>query len=235
MQAITDFALGLAASPWLYLIVLALVIIDGFFPPVPSESVIIAVAAIGVSTGVPNVWLIVLIAAIGAAIGDNIAYAIGRKLGVDRFAWMRRPRVAAGIARAGRGMKRSPAALIMTARYVPIGRIAVNMTAGATRFSWTRFWPLTLVGGLMWSAYSTLIGVAAGRWLHTHPLLAAVVGIAAAIAIGVVIDRVMLTVTRRRAAARDATAPNAAEARIAEPAASYPASTRTGTSASPSE
>lgn len=201
MQAITDLALGLAASPWLYLIVLALVIIDGFFPPVPSESVVIAVAAIGVSTGVPNVWLIVLIAAVGAAVGDNIAYAIGRKLGVDRFGWMRRPRIAAGIARAGRGMQRSPAALIMTARYVPIGRIAVNMTAGATRFSWARFWPLTLIGGLMWSGYSVLIGIAAGHWLHTHPLLAAVVGIAFAIVIGVLIDRVMLAVTRRRAAA----------------------------------
>jgi len=213
MQAITDIVLGLAASPWLYLIVLALVIVDGFFPPVPSESVIIAVAAIGISAGVPNVWLIVAIAAIGAAVGDNIAYAIGRRLGIDRFGWMRRPRIAAAIAHAGRGIERSPAALILTARYVPIGRIAVNMTAGATGFRWRRFWPLSLVGGALWAAYSVLIGIAAGHWLHAHPLLAALVGIGIAIVIGVLIDRVTVAISRRRASARDADAPDARKLR----------------------
>jgi len=213
MQAITDIVLSLATSPLLYLIVFALVVIDGFFPPVPSESLVIAVAAIGVSTGIPNVWLIVAIAAIGAAAGDNIAYAVGHRLGVERFAWMRRPRIAAAIARAGTGIERSPAALILTARYVPIGRVAVNMTAGATRFRWARFWPLSLVGGAMWSGYSVLIGIAAGHWLHAHPLLGALVGIVIAIAIGVLIDRVTVAISRRRASAREAHAPEATNLR----------------------
>jgi membrane-associated protein len=217
VQQLTDIALALASSPLLYLVVLALVIIDGFFPPVPSESVIIAVAAIAVSHGAPNIWLIAVVAALGAAVGDNIAYALGRGLGVDRFAWMRRPRVAAGIARAGRGLQRSPAALVLTARYVPIGRIAVNMTAGATGFRWARFWPLTAVGAALWSAYSVLIGIAAGHWLHAHPLPAALLGVGIAIALGIAIDRVTLAVSRRRDAARSADAHEARKLRDSPP------------------
>lgn len=217
MQWITDAVMSVTASPWLYLIVLALVIIDGFFPPVPSESVVVMVSAIGIASGTPNAWLIGVVAAVGAAVGDNIAYAIGRKLGTDRFGWLRRPRVQAAIARAGRGLSRSPAALILTARYVPIGRIAVNMTAGATRLKWQTFWPLTLVAGAMWAAYSVLIGVFAGRWLHAHPLLAALVGIAIAIALGVVIDRVTVWIVRRRAATREESAPHATKLQTARP------------------
>jgi membrane protein DedA with SNARE-associated domain len=209
MDAVTDFVLGLVSSPFIYLVVFALVVIDGFFPPVPSESVIVVVASLAVSSGAPNLWLILGIAAVGAAVGDNIAFWIGSRIGTERFAWMRRPRVRRGIERATRGLDRSAAALILTARYIPVGRIAVNMTAGATGFRWRRFWPLTVAAGIMWAIYSVVIGVASGAWLHDHPLIAAVVGIAIAIAIGFAIDRITIAVLRRRRArsarAQDAT------------------------------
>ncbi len=88
------------ASPWLYLVLFAVTIIDGFFPPIPSETVLVAAAAVTASTGEGNLLLLGAVAAIGAAIGDNIAFLIGRGLGTTRFAWMRRPRVAAAFAHA---------------------------------------------------------------------------------------------------------------------------------------
>ncbi|MGV2904131.1 DedA family protein, partial [Microbacterium sp. AGC62] len=33
------------ASPWLYLVLFTVTVIDGFFPPVPSETVLVAAAA----------------------------------------------------------------------------------------------------------------------------------------------------------------------------------------------
>ncbi|WP_418608443.1 hypothetical protein [Georgenia sp. SUBG003] len=54
MQAVEEFVLGLAGSPWILLAVTVLATIDGFFPPVPSESIVIAVAALSVSGDAPE-------------------------------------------------------------------------------------------------------------------------------------------------------------------------------------
>ncbi|AWB87330.1 DedA family protein [Mycetocola zhujimingii] len=206
MDFLTDALLSTATSPWVYAIVFAVVVIDGFFPPVPSETVVVAAAAIGVSAGAPNPVLIILVAAIGAALGDNIAYLLGRIVGTDRFAWMRHPRTVRAFDWAAHGIRSRPAALILTARYIPIGRIAVNMTAGATGFPHRRFWPLTVLAGVSWAAYSVLIGLLAGHWVKDQPLLGALIGIVIAIALGFLIDRVSSAVARRRTAAHQSTA-----------------------------
>ena len=85
MEQISDFLLTAVSSPWAYLVVFAIVVVDGFFPPVPSESIVVVAAAIGVSTGSPNPVVIVLLAAVGAAVGDNVAYWIGRRIDTTRF------------------------------------------------------------------------------------------------------------------------------------------------------
>jgi len=202
VDVVTDLVLGAVASPWVYVLLLALVVIDGFFPPVPSETSIVAVAAIGVSSGTPNAWLVILVATVGAAIGDNISYAVGRRVGSHRFAWMRGPRVSAAIDRAAHGLKHRATILILTARYVPVGRVAVNMTAGATQFPWRTFWPLTLVGGACWALYSVAVGLMAGHWARQQPLLAALIGIVIAVVLGIVLDQVISAVHRRRAGRR---------------------------------
>jgi membrane protein DedA with SNARE-associated domain len=176
----------------------ALVVIDGFFPPVPSETVVVASAAIGAATGSPNPLIIGAIAAVAAAIGDTIAFLVGQSIGTDRFAWMRRPRVVRMLDWARRGLDRRAIFLILTARYVPVGRIAVNMTAGATRFPLRRFIPLAVLAGACWSAYSIGIGLLAGSWAHEHPLIGAGVGIVIAISLGFVVEVTSSLVSRRR-------------------------------------
>jgi len=198
MDLISDFLLTAVGSPWVYLVVFAIVVIDGFFPPVPSESIVVVAAAIGVSTGTPNPVVIVILAAIGAALGDNIAYWLGSRIGSTRFRWMRHPRTAAAFARAGRGLASRPASLLLVARYIPVGRVAINMTAGATGFAHRRFWPLTLLGGACWATYSVVIGIVAGHWVKDQPLLGAAIGVGVALILGVVIDRVTTVVARRR-------------------------------------
>lgn len=188
------------ASPWLYLVLFAVTVIDGFFPPVPSETVLVAAAAVAASTGDGNLLLLGAVAAIGAAIGDNIAFVIGRGLGTTRFAWMRRPRVAATFAYAQQALDRRSATLILGARYIPVGRVAVNMSAGALRFPWRRFLPLSLVAGLSWSIFSLAIGLLAGAWIKDQPLLSAGLGIVIALLIGFTIDRIAAA-RRRRAPA----------------------------------
>lgn len=185
------------ASPWLYLVLFAVTVIDGFFPPVPSETVLVAAAAVAASTGNGNLLLLGLVAAVGAAIGDNLAFLIGRKVGTTRFGWMRRPRIAAAFAYAQRALDRRSATLILGARYIPVGRVAVNMSAGALGFPWRRFVPLSLIAGASWSVFSLAIGLLAGAWIKDQPLLSAGLGIGVALVIGVVIDRIAAARRRR--------------------------------------
>lgn len=219
MDIINDLILQAAASPWLYLVMFAVAIIDGFFPPVPSETVLVAAAAVAASTGETNLPLLISVAAIGAMIGDNIAYAIGRSVGTTRFAWMRRPRVAAVFGRAQRTLMSNGAPLILGARYIPVGRVAVNMSAGALGYSWRKFLPLSAVSALSWAIYSAVIGILAGQWLKGQPLLSAVFGVAFALVLGLVIDRIAAARRRRREnRAPDVEVSADSEAREVEPA-----------------
>lgn len=200
MDILNELIMQAIASPWLYLVLFAVTIIDGFFPPVPSETVLVAAAAVAASTGEGNLVLLGVVAAIGAAIGDNIAFLIGRGLGTTRFAWMRRPRVAAAFAHAQRALDRRSATLILGARYIPVGRVAVNMSAGALDFPWRRFLSLSLIAGLSWSVFSLAIGLLAGAWIKDQPLLSAGLGIVIALVIGIVIDRIAAARRRREPA-----------------------------------
>lgn len=198
MDVINEIVLQIVASPWLYVVLFTVTVIDGFFPPVPSETVLVAAAAVAASTG--SLWMLVplgLIAAIAAALGDNIAFAIGRRAGTTRWAWMRRPRIAAAFSHASRALDHRSAALILGARYIPVGRVAVNMSAGALGFAWRRFVPLSLIGGASWSILSITIGLLAGSWVEDQPLVGAGIGIAIALVLGLVIDRVAAARRRR--------------------------------------
>ena len=211
LDGINDLALDLAGSPWIYVIVLAFVAIDAFFPPVPSESVIVALAAISVSSGEPNLVLLAVVSIAGALIGDNTAYGIGRRLGTDRFAVLRRPRSVRLIQRAQEELDKRAATLILTARYVPVGRVAVNVTAGATRFPYRRFLPLAVLAATSWAVYSVVIGVVAGSWVEDNPLLGAGVAVVIAMIAGVAVDQLLARRRRRLSMRRGVSHPENAQ------------------------
>jgi membrane protein DedA with SNARE-associated domain len=212
MDVINELILTAVTSPWLYVVMFLAAVIDGFFPPVPSETVLVAAVAVAVSTGGSNLPLLVLAAARGPALGDNLAYLIGRGVGTTRFAWMRRPRIAAGFDRAGRALGHRGAPLILGARYIPVGRVVVNMTAGALHYPWRRFVPLSLIGGATWAAYSALIGIVAGKLFEDQPLLSSVIGVAVALVLGLVVDRVAAARRRSRERSAATAAPDSVQA-----------------------
>lgn len=189
-EALNDAILSAAGSPWIYLLIAGIVIVDAFFPPVPSETVVVAAAALGMSTGQPAVWLVIVLAAVGAVVGDNLTFWFGRRIGLTRFRWMRADRSVRAFDWARRGLDRRAGVLVIVGRYIPVGRIAVNLTAGATGFSYRRFLPLSIVAGVSWSLYSVAVGVLAGAWFRETPLVGAAVAVVVAIVIGLLIDRI---------------------------------------------
>jgi membrane-associated protein len=186
--------------------------IDGFFPPIPSESIVIALSALAMSQGTPNLGLVMLVAAAGAWSGDQIAYQIGTKVKVRELRMLRSRRGQAAVDWAENALANRGAAFIIAARYIPIGRVAVNMTAGAVAYSRRRFMGLTAIAAVTWACYSALIGIGAGAWLGNHTLVAVAVGVVGGLAIGVVIDWVLRHLTHRRGGAPLATTtPRAAD------------------------
>lgn len=197
-QNIETWILALAASPWIYVALLCLATIDGFFPPVPSESVVITLAVAASTTGSPHMAGVFVVAAVGAWTGDQIAYAIGRAVGTDRVPFLRGPRGQRAVAWARQALSARGASFILAARYVPIGRVAVNFSAGALGYRRRSFMAISAVAGLTWAAYSVAIGLAAASWLGHRPLLAMAIGIVIGIASGFVLDQVLGRLALRR-------------------------------------
>lgn len=198
LRAVEDWVVALADSPSVFLALYAVATIDGFFPPIPSESVVIALASLSVSTGQPNFWVLGAVAAAGAFTGDQIAYTIGRHVPISRLRVMQGPRAQAALEWAERALAERGATFIIAARYVPIGRVAVNMTAGAVGFSRRRFTVLAAIAAISWSIYSVLLGIGAGVWLGDQPLLALVVGVAGGILLGLAVDPLIRWFVGRR-------------------------------------
>lgn len=194
------WALALVGSPWIFVVLYLFATIDGFFPPVPSESIVIALSAVSMAEGTPNLALIMLVAAAGAWTGDQIAYQIGTKVKVRQLRVLRSPKGQAAVDWAENALANRGAAFIIAARYIPIGRVAVNMTAGAVGYSRRRFMGLTAIAAVTWGMYSSLIGIGAGAWLHDHTLVAVAVGVVGGLAIGLVVDWVLRKLTRHRPA-----------------------------------
>ncbi|BDZ41164.1 membrane protein [Paraoerskovia sediminicola] len=191
------WVLVLSSSAWVYPALLALVTIDGFFPPVPSESVVITLAVAAFAHDGPVLWAVLLIAIAGAWLGDQIAYLIGRYVGTERVPMLRSERGRKIINWARHALAHRGASFILAARYVPIGRVAVNMTAGAVGYPQRRFMAFSGIAAVLWAAYSLGIGVAAAQWLGHNTLLAMVVGVAFGVVSGFLLDRIVSRWSRR--------------------------------------
>jgi membrane protein DedA with SNARE-associated domain len=186
----------LVASPWLFPLLFALVVVDAFLVIVPSETAVVALAAVSGATGNPSLVVLILVATCGAIVGDSLCYFLGRRVGFERWEWQRRGRLGSAIDRARSAIHTRPAVLIFTARYVPFARIAVNTTAGAARVPYGKFLPLSVAAGCGWALYNSLVGMYFGRVLSDNPVAAILISVAVAITLGVIVDAIASRLTR---------------------------------------
>ncbi|WP_298457080.1 DedA family protein [uncultured Cellulomonas sp.] len=194
-----------AGSPWVLVLLWLTTTLDGVLPLVPSESLVIGLAALPAVSGRPSLWLLGAAAAAGAFCGDQLAYSFGRRVPLRGLRVLRSARGQRAVDRAERALRHRGAAFIIGARFVPGGRVAVAMAAGAARFSRRRFSAIAAVAALLWSAYSLALGVGAGQLLDRHhPVVGVVAGVAGGLLTGAVVDRVLQRLSRTRGAGRAA-------------------------------
>jgi membrane protein DedA with SNARE-associated domain len=196
VSSIENLLLAIGQTPWAYLVMAGILVVDGFFPFVPGETAVVTLSTLVAAGGGDRLWLVLLVAVAATMVGDAISFVIGRKLGVDRWAWMRRPRAAAMIARAADGLRKRPGLYLAGAKFVPFVRVLVTITAGASGLNVRRYLPRSFIASTIYTLYHVGVGAIAGFWFPINPLFAAIGAIIVVFAIAFVVD----AIDRRRRA-----------------------------------
>ena len=196
---VEDLLTEVARSAWALPLLFVLVLGDAFLVVIPGEAAVTALGALAVSQGEPMLAAIVLVAAAAALAGDAACYLVGRTIGLERWRWMRAPRAQAAFAWARVRLERRAALVLFTARFIPFARLAVNLTAGATRLPAPRYLAVAGLAALAWALYQALVGAAVAALVPGGPVVAVVVSVVFAVGLGLAIDAVL---ARRLGAAR---------------------------------
>jgi membrane-associated protein len=182
-------------------VVFLLIAIETMGIPVPGETALVT-AAIVASRGRLDIEVVIAVAAAAAILGDNVGFAIGRKLGrrlltaPGPFLHHRRRVIAVGEPFFDR---HGPKAVFL-GRWVTGLRITAAWMAGVTRMSWPVFLFWNALGGIAWAASIGLFAYFAGHTAEKLIHLAGLGGAALVILAGVVLWFV-LRARRRRAEA----------------------------------
>ena len=195
---ITEGVTELLTGPWALAVMSLLVLGDAFFVVIPGEIAVTALGALAISTGAPPVWSVIVFAAVAAMTGDLLCYAIGRWAGLERWRWMRSSRMQRALSWARGRLESGTAVVLFTARFIPFARLAINLTAGATRIPLPRYGMLVALAATGWAAYQAAIGALIAAVLPGGPIVAIVVSVICAVAIGALIDLVLRRRARRR-------------------------------------
>jgi len=186
-----ELVLAWSESLWIYPGIFALSLIDGFFPVVPSESVVIATSVTAASTGSPLLIGIFLAAAAGAWCGDQITYLIGSKIDVRKISLFRRERWRKSLDWAETQLESRGSLFIIAARFIPMGRVVVNLTAGALHYPHRRFMGIDAIAVSIWAAWSIGLGTVAASIFEGKLLLSIMVGIAGGTVLGLFVDKLL--------------------------------------------
>ena len=156
LSDLTDKLADWAGNWWFLGVIFIIAVLDSVIPVVPSETTVI-IGGVAVATGTAPYPLLAVIAAGagGAFVGDNMAYAIGRRWSAafERRA-ERKPKFAAKLDWAREQIKDRGGLLLITARFIPGGRTALTLASGITRQPRTWFVRWIFIAAIIWATYA---------------------------------------------------------------------------------
>jgi membrane-associated protein len=187
ISSVVNWVEDLARSPWFYLIVYVVALLDSVIPVVPSETVVIIG---GVAAGGGDKWLlgVIIVAALGAITGDNLAYLVGRKAGKWLARRRSKRRKQSKLDGAARQLEKRGGVLILTARFIPGGRTAVTVMSGVTHQRWPKFFFFTVIAGAAWATYASLLGYFGGRRFEDNHTAAFLLAFGMALSVSILIE-----------------------------------------------
>jgi len=167
-ETLTD----VSTSPWFYLIIFSVALLDSVVPIVPSESMVIVG---GVAAGLGDLYipLVIVIAAAGAFLGDSLSYLIGRRASafIDRR-YRRSEKGAKRLDWAHSQLEERGGPLLITARFIPGGRTLLTLTCGVTHQNQRWFTKWVGVAAVIWASYASLLGFIGGKTFKDNHAMA---------------------------------------------------------------
>jgi membrane-associated protein len=177
-----------------YVSIFVLIFLDAVIPIFPGETTLNAAATLA-AHGKLDLGPIIVMGALGAIVGDSALFWLARRFSVRFEGQVNRAKANKQVQMAFDLMDRSPAVLIIGGRYVPGMRFVVNATMGMSKIAYRRFLMWSIVSGILWSTYTSVLAYEIGLALGDFPLASFVIsGLVTTVAITVV----FFTVRRQR-------------------------------------
>ena len=183
---------------WLYGVGAAFVAVSALLPPVPSTTLYVGLGALAGSEGLPNAYILAVSMLAGALVGDLGTYALGRRFRVTEWRMFSGARWQRTFNAARMRLEGNPLPLVLTSRFLPLGRLTMNVGAAITPVPLAAFTIQSLIAGIVWSAYSVGIGVISSSWPGVTTGFTVVVAIAVSLLLGRVINQVVSWFEGRR-------------------------------------
>ena len=208
LENLTDWATEIVERLG-YLGVALLVAAENLFPPIPSE-VVLGLAGYTASVGDASVVGMIIAATVGSVVGAWILYGFAAAVGPVRLraitirygTWIGFGE--ADLDRAESWFDRRSAVAVLVCRCIPLIRSLISVPAGFRRMPLATFTVATLVGSLAWNTILVTAGyLLADQWEKildvTEPFQAVVLVVLAALAVALVVRKVVLARRARRA------------------------------------
>jgi membrane-associated protein len=197
-EEILRFTHELMSSGWIYLALFGFATLDGFFPAIPSETLVVT-AGVFAALGEPELYAVIVVAAAGAFVGDHVSYLLGRGAGgrvLDRFSPGTKRHAMTGWAR--KALEERGGLVLVVARYVPGGRTAVTLTMGAVRYPLRNFSLFAALAATSWGTYCALVGYVGGKAFEDNPIKGVILGIGLALAVTLTVEVIRHQRRKRR-------------------------------------
>ncbi|MFM7829777.1 MAG: DedA family protein [Actinomycetota bacterium] len=177
-----------SSSPWFYLVIFTIAVLDSVLPIVPSETLVI-IGGVTAGTGELSIAVVVACAAAGAFVGDNLSYFLGRE--ASDWVVKRRTRTKKGakqLANIVEQIHDRGGLLLITARFIPGGRTLLTLSCGVTRQPRRWFIGWAIAAASIWSLYASLLGFIGGKSFADNHTKAFLIAFTSAFSITVLIE-----------------------------------------------
>lgn len=116
-----------------------------------------------------SIHLVVFILFIAAALGDNVGYFFGKKVGRRLFQRKDSPIFHKhNLIKAEEFYEKHGSKTIVLARFVPFARTFAPIVAGISHMKYSTFLTYNIIGALLWAVGLTYIGYYFGAWLEAR-------------------------------------------------------------------
>lgn len=169
---------------WVYVVGALFVTVSALIPPVPSTTLFVALGALAANSDSLNPVLLGIAMLIGALAGDLATYALALRFDVVHWRILSGRRWQSALAAARSRLKDNDLPLVMTSRFIPLGRLTLNVGSALIPHPWNVFFRHSLIAGIVWSIYSVGVGVLSGLWEGLDTEFAVLLAIVVSLVLG---------------------------------------------------